>query len=680
MQAPICDSGSDCGDPFAAGFSRRKQSRKRPRPAQARPPVSMPASSSDDEHAGRPAAVDVRVGEQTVALRTKPAFDDFWRFTAARHDVFIKRAAGAAPPWTQDVALATHGYCNVYRVLDRCSQYLIRNVIQRGPQDIEEVVFRVCLYNVFHRVETWELLCAAFPPMPTYASFDEQAYIDVLTAAKDAGAKLYTGAFQKPAHRWTAVTHANHMWLIAAFMGAGLPQLLAECDTLADVYAELKSFPGMGPFNAWQLALDLSYTPAFHFHQADLVVPGPGALAGLNLCFHLPKTSARRAVDPRAHDGAMRYMAATQAEHFARLGLSFAGLGPAHLPLQPLDIEHTLCEFTKYTRERGTRGAFAPRAAAAVPSQVLPAAWAHRARRTERVCAVPRDLPKRYIVERVVARDAGRRLLLVRWLGYGPADDTWENEDTLAEDAPDAVAAFRRSRKLKGAPGANAQSHSAGSTSGSSSTAVPESMAPRKSASAAVTDADADGEPATPPPPPPAEEDVAPAPAEPPSTPKGKAPKAGKAVRSSPRKLPESGAVKTAYGKRKRAAADDGAPPAKRKRASGTRKPKPKADKEEERYEIDTIVDRRGEGRAVQYRVHWKGYPASQRTWEPASMLKQDAPAAVADFEKARVKKAAPKARAPVKAKPKARARPAAKPRARTTTTATKRRRSGARK
>ncbi|EJD50957.1 hypothetical protein AURDEDRAFT_112044 [Auricularia subglabra TFB-10046 SS5] len=664
MRAPIssCDSGNDCDDPFPARFTRREQNVKRLFAASRAPMSSAEA---------RPAAVDVRVGEKTVELRTQPAFDDFWRFTAARHHVFIKRAAGAPPPWTQDVALATHSYCNVYRVLDRCSQYLIKNVIQKGPQDIDEVVFRVCLYNVFHRVETWELLCRAFPPMPTYAQFDEKTYIDVLTAAKSAGAKLYTGAFQKPAHRWTPVTHANHMWLIAAFMGAGLPQLLAECETLADVYAELKSFPGMGPFNSWQLALDLSYTPAFNFHQADLVVPGPGALAGLNLCFHLPK-SARKAVDPRAYDGAMRYMAATQSEHFARLNLSFAGLGPNHLPLQPLDIEHTLCEFTKYTRQRGTRGAFGPRTGATAPSQVLPAAWAHRARRTERVCAVPRDLPKRYIVERVVARDAGRRLLLVRWLGYAPTDDTWEDEDTLAEDAPDAVAAFRNPRaKRKGPPGPNPQSHSAGSGSSSSPTVVAE-MAPRKSASAAVTDADADGELATPPPP--TEADAAPA--EAPSTPKGKAPKAGKAVRSSPRKLPESGAVKTAYGKRKRAAGDDGSAPApKRKRKTA----KPKAASAEERYEIESIVDRRGDGRGVQYRVQWKGYPASQRTWEPASMLKQDAPAAVADFEKARVKKAVPKVKARATAT-KAKARTTTKARARTTTAATKRRRSGARK
>lgn len=38
-------------------------------------------------------------------------------------------------------------------------------------------------------------------------------------------------------------------------------------------------------------------------------------------------------------------------------------------------------------------------------------------------------------------------------------------------------------------------------------------------------------------------------------------------------------------------------------------------------YEVDSIVNHRGEGENREYRVHWKGYSSDEDTWEPASSL-----------------------------------------------------------
>jgi hypothetical protein len=46
------------------------------------------------------------------------------------------------------------------------SQYLIRDVIYAGPQDLDEVVFRVLLFKVFNRIETWGLLTGSCHPYP----------------------------------------------------------------------------------------------------------------------------------------------------------------------------------------------------------------------------------------------------------------------------------------------------------------------------------------------------------------------------------------------------------------------------------------------------------------------------------------------------------------------------------
>src|SRR6266404_9162526 len=97
-----------------------------------------------------------RAGSRT--LRVSECFDVYWRFAAERQRVFHLRAAGAPPPWTADPVLSRHKFTNVYRAADRVSQYLIRDVIYAGPEDLDEVVFRVLLFKVFNRIETWELL------------------------------------------------------------------------------------------------------------------------------------------------------------------------------------------------------------------------------------------------------------------------------------------------------------------------------------------------------------------------------------------------------------------------------------------------------------------------------------------------------------------------------------------
>ena len=45
-------------------------------------------------------------------------------------------------------------------------------------------------------------------------------------------------------------------------------------------------------------------------------------------------------------------------------------------------------------------------------------------------------------------------------------------------------------------------------------------------------------------------------------------------------------------------------------------------EEEEEEYEIERIVGKRWKGGVRQYRVQWKGYGNSARTWEPEENLR----------------------------------------------------------
>jgi hypothetical protein len=64
--------------------------------------------------------------------------------------------------------------------------------------------------------------------------------------------------------------------------------------------------------------------------------------------------------------------------------------------------------------------------------------------------------------------------------------------------------------------------------------------------------------------------------------------------------------------------------------------PAPVIIKDQEQYEIETILDSRKWGRGLQYLVRWKGYNKSHNQWLSRSLLLQDAPEAVTNFHKSK--------------------------------------------
>jgi len=51
-------------------------------------------------------------------------------------------------------------------------------------------------------------------------------------------------------------------------------------------------------------------------------------------------------------------------------------------------------------------------------------------------------------------------------------------------------------------------------------------------------------------------------------------------------------------------------------------RPPPDIDNDEERWEIETILNHRKRGPGYQYHVKWKGYDIMEATWEPATCFK----------------------------------------------------------
>ena len=68
-------------------------------------------------------------------LTEKEVYDLYWYFACERQNIFWKKLNGEEAPWTDDKILKTYKFCNSYRVNDRVSQYLLKNVF---PENIKK--------------------------------------------------------------------------------------------------------------------------------------------------------------------------------------------------------------------------------------------------------------------------------------------------------------------------------------------------------------------------------------------------------------------------------------------------------------------------------------------------------------------------------------------------------------
>jgi len=237
-----------------------------------------------------------------------------------------------------------HRFTNVYRASDRVSQFLIREVIydQKRSEEPREILFRILLFKLFNKIDTWHLLESRFGPL-SWATFDLRAYDQFLTQAMASGRKLYSGAYIIPPVKWSGsdgVKHRGHLHLIDAVLRGDLTEALVEARTLESVFSMLKQLPSFGDFLAFQMAIDLNYSKLIDFSENSFVVAGPGARDGIAKCFE-------NSADFAAED-VIEMVCDRQEREFERLGLPFRNLWGR--PLQLIDCQNIFCEISKYAR------------------------------------------------------------------------------------------------------------------------------------------------------------------------------------------------------------------------------------------------------------------------------------------------------------------------------------------
>jgi hypothetical protein len=273
-------------------------------------------------------------------------YELYWQFASKRQAAFEARLAGSGWPWSPDPILQTFKFCNVFRAADRVSQYLIRHVAydehpETTPRDR---VFQITAFRTFSNIATWKGVIEELGGPPRLEHLRSGAFETALDQVRARNGGLYTGAFILCANKAFGFQekHRNHVALFKhMFLDSMCAERVLQLPYLRDLVELLQSFPLLGPFMAYQTAIDINYSELTAFSENDHTQAGPGALRGLKKAFtHLGDHSPSDAI---------LWMVDNQEAEFKRLGLPFQGLFGR--PLHAIDCQGLFCELDKYCRE-----------------------------------------------------------------------------------------------------------------------------------------------------------------------------------------------------------------------------------------------------------------------------------------------------------------------------------------
>lgn len=269
----------------------------------------------------------------------------YFRTAGERYNIYSRRRMGLQP-WTKDPIFQKYKFCNLFREQDKVTVWLRKN--WREPYaDHPNLPFAMALARLIN-----------WPPTLVEIGFPKRWHPDkvlgVLHRRKFEGEKIYTGAYllgscpkgsERAIYLVNDVLTPLHRALSPAFW-------MIDNNSLEDVWKWLRSQRGLGDFLAYEVVSDLRHTKYLR-NASDIMTwanAGPGTLRGLTrLWGYQPKTrqiSGYSFPKKNALEAMQNLLTKSQE---ARWKLNTPSW-------EMRDVEHWLCEYSKYTKIMNSQG------------------------------------------------------------------------------------------------------------------------------------------------------------------------------------------------------------------------------------------------------------------------------------------------------------------------------------
>jgi hypothetical protein len=256
----------------------------------------------------------------------------FFETMYERQMIWYKRFILKQPrPWTDNKIFQESKFTNVYRELDRNSQWQIKNIILDDKLDLKNLIWKMMVFRFFNNPETFtfeaknqvvqgslfgdnyksglkqaesqgELISATKwrNGIPDYDEYNEDEFSRFIAGIRSVGQNPYTTAYlinsqaapgQPRDYCYTRVVvpalHERLNTIIETVKNAEHPEEIIEC---------LKTLPAAADFIAHEFYQDFTYIPRYtdrvfmRFTQNDFTNVGPGASIGIRLIYPRLKT------------------------------------------------------------------------------------------------------------------------------------------------------------------------------------------------------------------------------------------------------------------------------------------------------------------------------------------------------------------------------------------------------
>lgn len=297
-------------------------------------------------------------------------------------------------PWTDNEIFQKSKFTNVYRELDRNSQWLIKNIIRDDKLSLKNLIWKMMVFRFFNNPSTFEfdakkpvqlnLFEAPYKSglkqassvdelisakkwrngIPDWEEYNEDEFCKFIAGVRSSGQNPYTTAYlinsmatpgQSRDYCYTRVVipylHDHLDDLINVVKGAEKPEQIISC---------LKTFPAVADFIAHEFYQDFTYIPRYtdrkfmKFDQNDFTNVGPGASLGIRLIFPNLQAKEQKKAIYKLRDVAenvLKKIGDKRGEAFPFLYYDKANdkyYADAECNITLHQIEMWLCEFQKY--------------------------------------------------------------------------------------------------------------------------------------------------------------------------------------------------------------------------------------------------------------------------------------------------------------------------------------------
>ena len=263
-------------------------------------------------------------------VKKLPVQDRYLYWITEREKIRHARDRGEPKPWTDDEILQKYKFCNVRRMDDRVSKWLLFNWYKKhfGHRNM---LTAVTVARHFNTIDTFRLV--KFPII-----WDPHKMARKVNISHKKGNKVFSAAYMITGK--ANKTKADYaIFDVANKVFKRQTEIMNGIQSMEELVDRLITIKGISHFLGGQIAADMRWaTPGMWRDKKTWAAKGPGSQRGLNRLLERPINT-------------------TFKDHEFQIELQkVIGLCVRNLPaiinhrLEAIDYQNTLCEFFKYER------------------------------------------------------------------------------------------------------------------------------------------------------------------------------------------------------------------------------------------------------------------------------------------------------------------------------------------